>query len=58
MQVAKLQGLTFVAEDDARKIAPMLAPVKEQLAAARKNLKLTLEPPTRPALGNLRDFGG
>jgi aspartyl-tRNA(Asn)/glutamyl-tRNA(Gln) amidotransferase subunit A len=58
MQVAKLQGLTFVTEDDARKIAPMLAPVKEQLAAARKNLKLTLEPPTRPALGNLRDFGG
>jgi hypothetical protein len=47
-----------VTEDDARKIAPMLAPVKEQLAAARKNLKLTLEPPTRPAFGNLRDFGG
>ncbi len=49
MQVAKLQGFDFVTEDDARKMAPMLAPVKDQLAAARKVLKLTLEPPTRPA---------
>ena len=47
--MAKLQGMSFVTEDDAQKIAPLLAPVKEQLAAARKNLKLTLEPPTRPA---------
>ncbi|MGE0059440.1 MAG: amidase [Dehalococcoidia bacterium] len=56
MQIAKLQGMTFVTEDDARKIAPLLAPVKDQLAAARKNLKLTLEPPTRPARSNVRDF--
>jgi hypothetical protein len=49
--------MTFVTEDDARKIAPLLAPVKDVLAAARKNLGLTLEPPTRPALSSVREFG-
>lgn len=56
MQVAKLQGFTFVTEDDARKIAPMLAPVKDQLAAARKNLKLSLEPPTRQPFTSVLQF--
>jgi hypothetical protein len=58
MQFARLQGMTFVTEDDARKIAPILAPVKDVLDAARKNLKLTLEPPTRPAWSSVSDFGG
>jgi aspartyl-tRNA(Asn)/glutamyl-tRNA(Gln) amidotransferase subunit A len=57
VQVAKLQGMSFVTEDDARAIAPSLASVKDQLAAARKALKLTLEPPTRPAFGSVRSFG-
>jgi aspartyl-tRNA(Asn)/glutamyl-tRNA(Gln) amidotransferase subunit A len=49
MDFARLQGMTFVTEDDARHIAPLLAPVKDQLNEARKVLKLDLEPPTRPA---------
>jgi hypothetical protein len=49
MDFARLQGMTFVTEDDARQIAPLLAPVKEQLVEARRVLKLDLEPPTRPA---------
>ena len=49
MDVARLQGLTFLTEDDATKIAPMLAPVKEQLAAAREVLDLSSPPPTRAA---------
>ena len=46
-----------ITEDDARNIAPLLAPVKDVLEAARKNLKLTLEPPTRPAISSVKDLG-
>ena len=49
MDMARLLGHGFITEDDGRAIAPMLAPVKEQLAAARKALRLDIEPPTRPA---------
>ena len=47
--VARLQEMTFLTEDDAAKIAPMLAPVKEQLAAARDALDLSNPPATRSA---------
>ncbi len=47
--VARLQEMTFLTEDDAAKIAPMLAPVKEQLAAAREVLDLRSPPATRSA---------
>ena len=49
MDMARLLGHGFITEEDAQAIAPMLAPVKEQLAAARKALRLDIEPPTRPA---------
>ncbi len=49
MDVARLQGLTFLTEEDAAKIAPMLAPVKEQIATAREVLDLGIQPPTRAA---------
>jgi hypothetical protein len=39
----------FVTEEDAAHMAPMLSPVKAQLAAAQRELSLDLEPPTRPA---------
>jgi aspartyl-tRNA(Asn)/glutamyl-tRNA(Gln) amidotransferase subunit A len=49
MDMARLLGYGFVTEADAEAIAPMLAPVKDQLEAARKTLKLDIEPPTRAA---------
>lgn len=49
MDMARLLELRFVSEDDARQIAPLLSPVKEQLRAAQRDLKLDMEPPTRPA---------
>lgn len=49
MDMARLQGFSFITESDAAAIAPMLAPVKEQLAAARKMLDLSIEIPTRAA---------
>jgi hypothetical protein len=49
MDMARLLDYSFVTEEDARAIAPMLAPIKAQLRAARDNLRLDLEPPTRPA---------
>ncbi|MGD9934724.1 MAG: amidase [Dehalococcoidia bacterium] len=49
MGMARLLGYGFISEEDARAIAPMLAPVKDQLAEARRSLRLDLEPPTRAA---------
>jgi hypothetical protein len=49
MDMARLLDYRFVTEEDARRIAVMLSPVKEQLRAAQRDLKLDLEPPTRPA---------
>lgn len=49
MDMARLLGYAFVSEDDAANIAPMLAPVKMQLAAAKRALKLDIEIPTRAA---------
>ena len=45
----RLLGYGFVTEEDAAYMAPMLSPVKAQLRAAQRELKLDLEPPTRPA---------
>jgi len=49
MDMARLLGYRFVTEEDAGEIASLLAPVKQQLAAARGVLKLDIEPVTRPA---------
>lgn len=49
MDMSRLLGYGFITEEDAAGIAPMLAPVKDQLAAAQKALKLDAEPPTRGA---------
>jgi len=49
MDMARLLGHGFVTEEDAEAIAPLLAPVKEQLTLARATLALDLEPPVRPA---------
>ena len=49
MDMARLLGYAFVTEEDAAHMAPMLSPVKAQLAVAQRELKLDLEPPTRPA---------
>jgi len=49
MDMARLLGHGFVTEQDAEAMAPIIAPVKEQLAAARATLALDLEPPVRPA---------
>ncbi|HEX2170847.1 MAG TPA: amidase [Dehalococcoidia bacterium] len=48
---ARLTGLTYVTEADAKPIATHLAPVKAQLAAARARLDNRVEPSTRPVLG-------
>jgi hypothetical protein len=49
MDVARLTGLTFVADSDADPIAASIAPVKAMLAEARGRLAPLLEPPVRPA---------
>jgi hypothetical protein len=49
MDMARLLGYGFVIEEDAAYMAPMLSPVKAQLRAAQRELKLDMEPPTRPA---------
>jgi aspartyl-tRNA(Asn)/glutamyl-tRNA(Gln) amidotransferase subunit A len=49
MDMARLLGYGFVTEQDAARVAPILDAVKQQLAAAQRELKLTLEPPTRAA---------
>ncbi len=47
---ARLTGLSFVTEDDAAPIAASIGPQKTQLAAARKLLDASVEPPVRPVL--------
>ncbi len=49
MDMARLLDYSFVTETDAAEIAAMLTPVKQQLRAAKRELKLDLEPPTRAA---------
>jgi hypothetical protein len=49
MDMARLLGYGFVTEEAAAYMAPMLSPVKAQLRAAARELKLDLEPPTRAA---------
>jgi hypothetical protein len=49
LDFARLTGLTFVTEDDARPMAAALNPVKAQLAEARERLAVGCEPPVRPA---------
>jgi len=49
MDMARLLGHGFVNEADAEAMAPLLTPVKAQLALARATLALDLEPPVRPA---------
>ncbi len=49
IDMARLLGYAFITEEDAAAIAPMLAPVKDQLFAARKALVLDIEAATRPA---------
>jgi hypothetical protein len=51
MDLARLTGLTFVAESDAEPIAASIAPVKAMLAEARARLSAAVEPPVRPAPG-------
>ena len=48
MDMARLLGYGFVTEEDAPWIAAALEPSKYQLARAQRNLKLELEPSTRP----------
>jgi aspartyl-tRNA(Asn)/glutamyl-tRNA(Gln) amidotransferase subunit A len=47
MDMARQLDYPFVTEDDAARIAPMLAPVKDQLHAAQAALTFDQEPPTR-----------
>jgi len=49
MDMARLLEYDFVTEQDAAEIAGMLSPVKQQLQAAKRELNLDLEPPTRAA---------
>jgi aspartyl-tRNA(Asn)/glutamyl-tRNA(Gln) amidotransferase subunit A len=49
MDMARLLEYDFVTEKDAAEIGVMLSPVKQQLGAAKRELKLDLEPPTRAA---------
>ena len=49
MDMARLLEYDFVTEKDAAAIAVMLSPVKQQLQAAKRELNLDLEPPTRAA---------
>jgi hypothetical protein len=49
MDMVRLLGYGFVIEQDAAYMAPMLSPVKAQLRAAQRELRLDLEPPTRAA---------
>jgi hypothetical protein len=49
MDLARLTGLSFIAESDAEPIAASIAPVKAMLAAARPRLAAAVEPPVRPA---------
>jgi aspartyl-tRNA(Asn)/glutamyl-tRNA(Gln) amidotransferase subunit A len=49
MDMSRLLGYDFVTEADAQGIAPLLSPIKKQLQDAQRDLKLDLEPPTRPA---------
>lgn len=49
MDMARLLDYRFVTEADAAEMASLLAPVKQQLAAARAALNLDIEPVTRPA---------
>ncbi len=49
MDMARLLEYDFVTEKDAAEIAVMLSPVKQQLQAAKRELNLDLEPPTRAA---------
>jgi aspartyl-tRNA(Asn)/glutamyl-tRNA(Gln) amidotransferase subunit A len=49
MDMSRLLGYGFVTEEDAARMAPMLDPVKRQLAEAQRELRIALEPPTRAA---------
>jgi aspartyl-tRNA(Asn)/glutamyl-tRNA(Gln) amidotransferase subunit A len=49
LEFARLVGLSFVAESDARPIAASIAPVKAMLAEARESLEAGIEPPVRSA---------
>jgi Asp-tRNA(Asn)/Glu-tRNA(Gln) amidotransferase A subunit family amidase len=51
LDFARLTGLSFVTEADAKPIATALSPVKAQLAEARQHLAAHCEPPVRPAPG-------
>lgn len=49
LDVARLTGLSFIAESDATPIAASIGPVKAMLAEARTRLDAGVEPPVRPA---------
>jgi aspartyl-tRNA(Asn)/glutamyl-tRNA(Gln) amidotransferase subunit A len=49
LDVARLTGLSFIAENDAAPIAASIGPVKAMLAEARACLDAGVEPPVRPA---------
>ena len=49
LDVARLTGLSFIAESDAAPIAASIGPVKAMLAEARARLDAGVEPPVRPA---------
>jgi aspartyl-tRNA(Asn)/glutamyl-tRNA(Gln) amidotransferase subunit A len=49
LDMARLTGLSFIAESDAAPIAASITPVKAMLAEARAGLEVGVEPPVRPA---------
>jgi aspartyl-tRNA(Asn)/glutamyl-tRNA(Gln) amidotransferase subunit A len=49
LDMARLTGLSFIAESDAAPIAASIGPVKALLAEARTRLDAGIEPPVRPA---------
>jgi aspartyl-tRNA(Asn)/glutamyl-tRNA(Gln) amidotransferase subunit A len=49
LEMARLLEYEFITESDAQAIAPMISPVKTQMQAAMQNLKMDIEPPSRPA---------
>jgi aspartyl-tRNA(Asn)/glutamyl-tRNA(Gln) amidotransferase subunit A len=49
LDVARLTGLSFIAESDAAPMAASIGPVKAMLGEARARLEAGVEPPVRPA---------